>query len=455
MTSLYSLANLSDNRECWIDSSGSPIATNQLMHFAAKNRKFFTDAKNKNVAIFESDRSHTVQLLCLLDGLCSQLFIVPPGLDSDVLVELLNQAKVDVLVSDREVAGLSKSIAKVKLVYGGYDTSEIEPLDVIPIETEWIIATSGTTGVPKLLVHSLENLSGGLVKNLSQGDEFVWGLVYDLSKYAGLQVYLQSLIGGSTLLLPSDEMSLTEQINFFSDYNCNALSATPTLWRKILMSPACENLQLKRITLGGEIADQSILDELAKRFPKAKIVHIYASTEAGVGFSVRDGFAGFPASYLTAAPRDVFIKVVDGRLFLKSSNTSKSILNLKSLKDDDGYIDTGDLVELKDDRYCFLGRASGLINVGGNKVYPEEVEQVLLLHDKISLARVYKKENHLMGNLVVCDLVVSNGDIGSLISLKKEIRTHCLRYLADWKVPVLFNFVESIDNSSSGKQIRK
>ena len=78
----------------------------------------------------------------------------------------------------------------------------------------------------------------------------------------------------------------------------NAMSATPTLWRKILMSDASRSLALRSITLGGEIADQQVLSTLASTYPSARIRHIYASTEAGTGFSVTDGKAGFPVSFL-------------------------------------------------------------------------------------------------------------------------------------------------------------
>jgi len=128
---------------------------------------------------------------------------------------------------------------------------------------------------------------------------------------------------------------------------------------------------------------------------------------------------------------------------------------MSSYKDVDGYVDTGDLVELRDNRYYFLGRASGLINVGGNKVYPEEVEQVLLSHEKIRLARVYAKKSHLMGDLVVCDMVIDDISTASISEVKKQIRVHCSQHLADWKTPALFNIVDNIDNSDSGKQIRK
>jgi len=233
------------------------------------------------------------------------------------------------------------------------------------------------------------------------------------------------------------------------------LSATPTLWRKILMLPISSKLKLRQITLGGEIADQSILNALAKQFPNAKIVHIYASTEAGVGFSVGDKLAGFPVSYLSDLPGGVAIKVIENHLLVKSDNLAETVLGVSDFRDSEGYVDTGDLVQLREGRYYFLGRASGLINVGGNKVYPEEIEQVLLQHPGVKLARVFAKKSHLMGGLVVCEIAIDEMGKSSASEFKKQLREHCLEYLEDWKVPALFNIVDNIENAASGKQVRK
>lgn len=457
MTSLSSIANLSNDRTYWVDGNGAAISGYQLQEFLSKNSALFANAANKNIAIFQSDRAKTAQLLYLLDGLCLRLFVVPAEVRAELLPELFKQFSADLLVTDKEGVELSPEVKITGLVCDDTSGDKLAFRGRVDrsVNTEWIVATSGTTGVPKLVVHTLTELSGSLKKDQIKGNEFIWGLLYDLSKYAGLQVYLQSLLGGSTLLIPDEMQSLDQQILYFADNKCNALSATPTLWRKILMLPVSQKLQLKRITLGGEIADQPIIDALARQFPNAKIVHIYASTEAGVGFAVGDRLAGFPNAYLAESTRGVLMKVVDNRLFLKSANVSKTILNTPSYKDSDGYVDTGDLVELKGDRYYFLGRASGLINVGGNKVYPEEVEQILLSHEQIKLARVYGKKSHLMGNLVVCDMVIDDISVDSISELKKQVRVHCSQYLPDWKIPALFKIVDNIDNGDSGKQIRR
>jgi len=196
MASLSSIANLSDDRVYWVDGRGAAISAYQLQELLNRNSALFVDSVNKNIAIFQSDRAQTAQLLYLLDGICSRLFVVPADVQSELLPELLKNFDVDVLVTDKEVMGLTPEVN----IFDSGDDGELafRGRSVGSVSTEWVVATSGTTGVPKLVVHTLAELSGSLKRDQSKGHGFIWGLLYDLSKYAGLQVYLQSLLGGST-----------------------------------------------------------------------------------------------------------------------------------------------------------------------------------------------------------------------------------------------------------------
>ena len=133
--------------------------------------------------------------------------------------------------------------------------------------------------------------------------------------------------------------------------------------------------------LSGEIADDAVLAGLRALFPNARVEHAYASTEAGVAFAVADGRAGFPAA-LIGEDGEVAMKVVDGSLRVRSNRAALRYLgaDAPALSDADGFVDTGDIVELRGDRYHFVGRRGGIINVGGAKVHPEEVEAALNAH---------------------------------------------------------------------------
>ena len=231
--------------------------------------------------------------------------------------------------------------------------------------------------------------------DLSNNKKFIWGLSYDLYRFAGLQVLFQSLCSGSTLVIPkniSDMIEMNKKI--FRKQKINSLSATATYWRKFLMQKHSGDINFKTITLGGEIADNQILNALKKKYPDAKISHIYASTEAGVGFAVRDGMAGFPKSYLTDGFDNKKFKVdKNNQLMILDKNQVQNYVSSNDcLYDSDGFIPTGDIIEILGDRVFFKGRESGSINVGGNKVIPEEVERALMASDLVSQAFVYGKK---------------------------------------------------------------
>ena len=146
------------------------------------------------------------------------------------------------------------------------------------------------------------------------------------------------------------------------------------------MSPADRRIAPRYVRLSGEIADQAVLDSLKARFPDAAIGHAYASTEAGVGFEVTDGLEGFPASFIGGARPGGNAgggwRAADPLAAHRQPLMSAARDTLMK----DGWVDTGDMVELRGERYYFAGRRGGIINVGGLKINPEEVEAVINRH---------------------------------------------------------------------------
>ena len=316
--------------------------------------------------------------------------------------------------------------------------------------TRILMPTSGTTGAPKFIDHSLATLTA-TTRTASDGPAHRWGLLYDPARFAGLQVVLQALLGGSTLVAPPLD-DIESAVAFLATHGVTALSGTPSFWRKLLMTRAAERLRLRQVTLGGEIADRMILQALKTRFPDARIAHLYASTEAGVGFSVSDGEAGFPASYLDAgAVRGVELRVRDdGHLLVKRNDAALRPANVAVLEGaESGFIDTGDLVERRGDRVHFLGRASGVINVGGNKVSPEVVEEVLCRHPRVVAARVFGKRSSVMGSLVAAEVQLRDGSDAS--EVQRELKELCKRELPREQQPASIAIVAELGVNSSGK----
>ncbi len=320
-------------------------------------------------------------------------------------------------------------------------------------ETIWMLTTSGTTGTPKLVPHTLSSLTATARRDGGFGAGLCWGLMYDPSRFAGLQVLLQALFGGSRLALAPTGSAFTERLALFATAGVNALSATPTLWRKLLMSRRAESLPLQIVTLGGEIADQRILAALQASYPQARVRHVYASTEAGVGFSVADGQEGFPSEWLKSPPAGVALRVLDDELQLRSERTARGYHGGRALRDTDGWVATGDRVEDDGSRVRFLGRLNGAINIGGEKVYPETVERVLLNHPDVAAAAVRAKKSAFSGALVEALVVPLAGCTGDA-ALREALQQLCRKHLPKYAVPALIRFVAALETSSSGKQDR-
>jgi acyl-CoA synthetase (AMP-forming)/AMP-acid ligase II len=394
-----------------------------------------------SVVIRGRSRLDFALLVSLLDGTVGSMLFLPSDISTTMHENFYEKTRTNYEVW----------IEQDRLKYNKINQYNVERPESESVTTQWIIPTSGTTSTPKLISHTFESLTRTTKRNIDIGLAYRWGLVFDIYRFSGIQVFLQSILGGSTLIITESHMSIEEQVLHLGHNKCNALSATPSFWRKILMSPEAEKLPLKRITLGGEIADQNILSALKKKFPTARITHIYASTEVGVGFAVTDGKEGFPISYLDDSLEDIRLKIDNnGILWVAPNDNNKQLLSEGVSSDAEGFIDTGDRVKIQGDRVLFLGRASGAINVGGNKVQPEEVEKVLLNCEHVQEAHVYAKSNPIMGALVCADVVLryKNTD---LQETKKAILDYCRKNLDGFKVPVMLSFVDKLQITQSGK----
>lgn len=324
------------------------------------------------------------------------------------------------------------------------------------VESRWFLYTSGTTGPPKKIAHNTESLCAAI--RLSEtATSHCWGLTYKPNKFAGLQVLLQSLLNGACLV-DCTTGSLDENVALMITSKVRAISATPSWWRQLIMAQNSDTLPLSRITLGGEIADQHLLDVLSSRFTSAKIFHIYASTEAGVGFAVNDTKAGFPLAWIKDGVNKTQLKIKDNLLWVKPNSDNVQLNStMKTIEADNlGYINTQDVVSIEDERVYFKGRINGAINVGGHKVFPETVENVLLTSPLVAQARVYGKENKILGSIVVADIVLK----AKPESLKhKDIQLalllHCKAHLGRKDMPTKINVVDELALSDTGKLARQ
>jgi acyl-CoA synthetase (AMP-forming)/AMP-acid ligase II len=412
----------------------------------------------KSVLLATKDQFTTIASLFELDGMARRVVLCPPDLPLEHFPYVIETAEVDGIVSDRAPTqfGKARPVAFMPCSRNFVPRPQNEQARY---ETEWVLLTSGTTGLPKLVAHTFASLTAAIQPSSTQGAATIWSTFYDIRRYGGLQILLRAALTGTSLVLSSAEEPTAEFLARAGSSGVTHISGTPSHWRRALMSPSAHLLNASYIRLSGEAVDQAILDHLKSAYPHSRIVHAFASTEAGVGFEVKDGNAGFPETVLLGTP-NVDMKLDDSTLRIRSTGSARCYLGVGAplLKDDTGFVNTNDVVELHNGRYYFSGRRDGVINVGGLKVHPEQVEAVISRHPDVHMCLVRAKKSPVTGALVVAEVVL-NADLPAadrdVTAVKESILEFCHAELPPHKVPVLIKIVPSLALSGTGKVMRR
>jgi acyl-CoA synthetase (AMP-forming)/AMP-acid ligase II len=315
------------------------------------------------------------------------------------------------------------------------------------IATQVVVATSGTSGPPKLVEHSWDSLLAA-ARLAEQWHGLGWILLYDATRWAGIQVWLQALLTGGRLVVPASREPDTI-LRAIVDTEATVLPTTPTLLRRLLAAgdPALvARARVERITLGGEAADGPLLEQARTAFPDAKLTQVYATTELGEVFRVADGRPGFPAAWLGRALPG------GGRL-----STRRDGELLVQLSRDTADVSTGDLVERRGDRYEFTGRRSDVIVVSGAKVFPRRVEECLRGEPGVSDARVYGLPSAATGELVAAEIVLADPLPPGMTpeSVRAAALVACRTGLEPAAVPRILDIVKRIVTNTAGKVPRR
>lgn len=413
------------------------------------------ELSGRSVLLATSGQLQSALAMIELDGVARRMLLCPPDLDPDHIQALLAQAEIDAIVTDRP---LHQCDTDAHLVVGAGLPERASAGWKTERATEWLMLTSGTSGLPKIVGHTLDGLAGAIIADgPARYRGATWATFYDIRRYGGLQIFLRAVIGGGSIVLSEPREVIADHVARLRVGGVTHISGTPSHWRKLLMSSAVADFSPRYVRLSGEIADQAVLDGLAKAFPDASIGHAYASTEAGVGFAVNDGREGFPADLIGQNRDGVEMKVVDGSLRIRSHRTARAYIGAGAppLTDAEGFVDTGDMVEQRGERYHFVGRRGGIINIGGLKVHPEEIEAVINQHDSVRMSRARSRKSPITGAIVVADIVLADGtDSGCRDTIRTEILGRCKDSLAAYKVPAVIRFVERLDVTAAGKLAR-
>lgn len=437
-------------------------------------------AGNDAVAIVEGDRSISYQQLLLgiqstkeqldQENIKSDCVI---GVQSDFHISsieyflaLLARGNTVALLSpqNQDISALVKD-ANIKKVFH-FDESSVVSVFEFEVSSKnnpllqklfdesqpgFIIFSSGTTGKPKAILHGAEKFLFSF-ENAKKKFSTLAFLLFD--HIAGIDTLFYTLFSKGTLVLPfsrnpADICSLVEQ------HSVEVLPASPSFLRLLFMSGDYEKADLSSVqivTFGSEPMNETGLANLEIMFPKAKTIQKYGTSEFG---SPRSKSRSENGLWIHMDSDNCKTKVVDDTLWVKSSGSMLGYLNAPQPEIIDGWMNTGDRVEVDGEWIRILGRESDIINVGGEKVYPSEVENVISELDFVEDVLVYGEDNAIMGNLVCARLkTMSNTDTEQNKIFRKELRTHCLKYLEPFKIPSKLEFTQESLTNERHKKVR-
>ncbi len=293
-----------------------------------------------------------------------------------------------------------------------------------------LLFTSGSSGEPKGALHDFSKLlSKFQVKRSSLLT--INFLLFD--HWGGLNTLFQILSNGGTVVIlenrnPDYVCSLIEK------HKVELLPTSPTFLNMLLLSRAHERFSLKSlkiISYGAEPMPESLLKLLNQVFPNVKLQQTYGLIELGV---MRSKSENNDSLWVKVGGEGYQIRVVDDMLQVKSDSAMLGYLNAESPFTSDGWFKTGDAVEVNGDFYKILGRKSEMINVGGEKVFPQEVENIIMELPFVDDVIVYGEDNRLTGK-IVCAKIKANNALDSK-QIIKEVKTYCRLKLESFKIPV-------------------
>lgn len=370
-----------------------------------------------------------------------------------IIHSLLNDYPIEVLdgdFSEKEINELGLNVEDVLMTNKTVESSHFLDFDEVMLRIQaiekWYVTlyTSGTTGRPKKVSHSFHSFTRN-VKKHNKFENDVWAFAYNPTHMAGLQVFFQALLNQNTLINIFGEL-LKNVPALINKYQVTNISATSTFYRNVL--PYFQEdiySTIKRVTFGGEKFDAALVVKLNGILPNAKLTNVYASTEAGSLFAAKGDVFEIKEEY------QQLIKIsAENELCIHYSLLGAS-LHVQQKND---WFHTGDLVEMVDqNHFKFLSRQSDMINVGGYKVNPLEVEDLLIQVPGVNDILVKSKKNSVTGELLVADVVKDSKIDGK--ELKIAIKKFAAAHLQDWKVPRIIKFVDELPSTRTGKKVRK
>lgn len=316
-----------------------------------------------------------------------------------------------------------------------------------------VLFSSGTTGKPKAMVHDLDNLIAAIMSKGKKGRELVFLIFLMFDHIGGLNTMLNCLVQGMHLVLP-DNRNPDYIASLIEKYKINVLPTSPTFLNLMLINDSQKryNLEsLKLITYGTEVMPEALLKKLKLVFSSVKFLQTFGTSETGIS---QTASRSSDSTFLRIDDPDTEYKIVDNELYLRTKTQILGYINESSDRfTDDGWFKTGDLVEQTEDGYIrVIGRNKEIINVGGEKVLPNEVETVIFQMPEVLDCYVYALPNPITGQMV-CAKVLFN-KVMSVSEAKDLIVKFCRDKLERYKIPAKVQIMQESEFTDRFKKKR-
>ena len=316
-------------------------------------------------------------------------------------------------------------------------------------DTGIILFSSGTTGKPKVMIQNLTKIISSIKAPRRQKSlRFIILLMFD--HIGGLNTLFNCLINGSPFVIAQDR-SPSLVISLINKYQVNILPTTPTFLNLLMIDESFDSSKLKSlklITYGTERMSEIILNKLNSSLSKVKLLQTFGTSETGI---LKTQSKSSNSLFFKIVDDEKEYKIVGDELYLRSKTQVNGYVNHNNDSFlNDGWYATGDLVETDDDGYIkIIGRKNKLINVGGLKVLPKEIEDVINSVNGVDDSTVFSEPNNIVGNIVCAKIFTQ---LENTKELKLEIKSVCRKNLDKYKVPVKLYF-EKLEMTNRGKKL--
>lgn len=434
-----------EKRPALVDSNGEFLYC-QLFEIIEKySEKVDRKIQNGEIVVIHSD--YNVYSIALLIALLEKKCLIVPvvTLNKEELEKRLEVAQCDWFVQ------LHGSELKIERHRGELQRHDLLKNLIDIKHAGLILFSSGSTGTPKAMVHDLDKLVDSYRGRKKKRLNILIFLMFD--HIGGLNTLFSSLSMGARIILP--ENRTPDYIgSIIERYKIHLLPSTPTFLNMILMARIKEKFNfssLKMITYGTESMPESLLTKLKHEFPNVRLMQTFGTSETGIAKTKSKSSGSLEMKF---DDPDLEYKVVEGELWLRSKTQVMGYLNASPESfNKEGWFKTGDLVEEFDNGYIrIIGRNKEIINVGGEKVLPSEVESVILELDEVADCMVYGEKNAITGQMVAVQLVIASGIERS--EAKRQVRKYCRKKLEPYKIPAKFIFTVQTDVGDRFKKLR-